>query len=450
MGKLFGTDGIRGKANQSPLDCETAVKVGRAVGAYFGRSQNAPKILIGQDTRISCDMIAGALSSGICSTGVDVHLTGVLPTPGVARLTAVGDFCAGVVISASHNPFYDNGIKLFRKDGFKLSDDMEKEVEALILNEQSVDNAAGIIQKTGKIMRYTDADDQYLAFLGNITKPSFSLKGMKIAIDCSNGASSHLAARLFNGFGAQVHRLSDQPDGLNINDNCGSQYPEYLSDIVVQTDSDIGLAFDGDADRLIAVDEKGGILTGDQVIAICAMDLRKKNKLKNNRVVTTVMSNIGLGMALASQGIEHQVSDVGDRYVMEKMMACDAVLGGEDSGHMIFLDHHTTGDGMLAALHLLEAITDSGRPLSELANIMTVFPQSLINVDVQSKPEISRVSAVTDAIKKAESSLGEKGRVLVRYSGTQPKCRVMVEGPSKDITHGLCRKIAAVVANKLG
>ncbi len=451
MGRLFGTDGIRGAANQYPLDCETALKTGRAIAAFFdGGKRIANRFLIGQDTRISGNMLVSALGAGICSMGNDVYLTGVLPTPGVAYLTAANAFDAGIVISASHNPFYDNGIKLFNGDGYKLSDDAERSIEQRIKDHGSLHEKSRAIQKVGMIHHVEDAQADYRRFLQNCLSHGPSLAGMKLVIDGSNGAASQIAPMLFEEAGTTVQTIYCAPNGININDNCGSQHPDALARRVVAENADVGLAFDGDADRLIAVDEKGSVLSGDQVMAICAKEMKDKGQLAQSTVVSTVMSNMGFGAALKKMGIGHIKAKVGDRYVMQAMLEAGAVLGGEDSGHMIFLDHHTTGDGMLAALKLMQAMRSSGQPLSQLATVMTVFPQCLINVDVKSKPKIDTLDKVVQAIRTVENELGDSGRVLVRYSGTQPQCRVMVEGPTATLTESYCQQIASEVAKALG
>ena len=452
MGELFGTDGIRGIANQYPLDCVTAVNIGRAIASFFNQEKEKAtgRFVIGQDTRLSGDMLASALSAGICSMGKDVYLAGVVPTPVVAYLTKAQGFDAGIVISASHNPYFDNGIKLFNNDGFKLSDDRERSIEQLIGNADSLSRKSEAIQRVGTINRINDAADRYRHFLTSCLPEKISLRGLKLVIDCSHGAASWIAPSLFRSLDAEVKAVFCSPDGSNINDNCGSQHPETLAKIVTAEKADAGLAFDGDADRLIAVDEAGRVLTGDQILAICANHLMGKGMLTNPVVVTTVMSNLGFGIALQQMGIKHIRAKVGDRYVMEEMLKAGAIIGGEDSGHMIFLNHHTTGDGMLAALKLIEAMRSSSKPLSELAEVMSVFPQCLINVDVQFKPPIDSVDALQQEIERVEKQLGDRGRVLVRYSGTQPQCRVMVEGPSDAETQKLCRQIAAVVERELG
>jgi phosphoglucosamine mutase len=368
----------------------------------------------------------------------------------VAHLAAAHGFAAGIVISASHNPFYDNGIKLFQGDGYKLSDPAERTIEQLIEDDGALHRKSQTIERVGSIHRLDDAQRDYRRFLQGCLSTGPSLAGMRLVVDCSNGAASHIAPTLFDNLGTRVKPIFCQPDGTNINDNCGSQHPSALATAVVAEKADLGLALDGDADRLIAVDEKGRVLSGDQIMAICVQAMKDNGELANPVVVTTVMSNMGFGAALKKMGIAHVKARVGDRYVMQEMVKAGAVFGGEDSGHMIFLNHHTTGDGMLAALKLMQAMRSSGKPLSELAAVMTVFPQCLINVDVTSKPEIETIDAVMLAIRKVENQLGDSGRVLVRYSGTQPQCRVMVEGPTQQETQSFCRQIASAVAKALG
>jgi phosphoglucosamine mutase len=449
MGKLFGTDGIRGLANEYPMTSEMAMKVGRAVAYFFNRKEKGrSKIIIGKDTRISGYMLEYALVSGICSMGADAYLAGVLPTPGIAYITASTDADAGIVISASHNPFYDNGIKIFKKDGFKLSDEKEAEIEKILLSDE-ISSICRKVRMTGGVSIIDDAEQNYMDFLLSKVPENFC-QGMKIVIDCSNGATYKVAPELFARVGAEVETLFNDPDGRNINENCGSQHTSELRKTVLEKNADIGLAFDGDGDRLIAVDEDGNIITGDQILAICAKSMKKKDQLKSNTVVSTVMSNMGLGIALEDMGIKHIKTKVGDRYVLESMIHSGAVLGGEDSGHMIFLDHQTTGDGILTALKLIEALKNDSKPLSELVKIMNVFPQVLINVEVKNKPDISSVPQITEAIKAAEKNLAGKGRVLVRYSGTRPLCRVMVEGPTRKITEKCCQEIADKVKEQIG
>lgn len=451
MGKLFGTDGIRGVANEYPMTPELAMKVGKAVASIFKQHNNNGRstIVIGKDTRISGDMLEHAVASGICAMGVDVCLSGILPTPGIAFLTASTSAIAGIVISASHNPFYDNGIKIFKNDGFKLSDEKEVEIERHVLNE-NLEQVGKAVQNTGRIHTMTDSEKKYANFLKEIAPEKKFFKGLKIVMDCSNGATFRVAPKLFTELGAEVEPLFVRPDGKNINDHCGSQNPEVLRKNVVTKGADIGIAFDGDGDRLVAVDETGGMATGDQIIAICAKYMKQTGTLKGNCVVSTVMSNLGLRLSLKEMGITHIESKVGDRHVVEKMISSGAVLGGEDSGHMIFLDHHTTGDGILTALRLLEIMRAESKPLSELRKVMTVFPQVLINVKVSHKPDIETIPEIKDAILSVERRLANEGRVLIRYSGTEPLCRVMVEGPDMVKTRAYCRELADVIKHTLG
>ena len=404
-------------------------------------------MIVGQDTRISGDMLAQAVASGICSAGVNVSLPGVLPTPAVAYLVRKYKAMAGIVVSASHNPFADNGIKVFDAGGYKLSDDEEARIEALIENQDVT--APVQPEKIGRLRALDDAVKVYIDFLLD-SSPELSLQGKSLVIDCSNGATFQAAPAVFEKLGARVVCISCSPDGLNINANCGSQYPQQLAREVVKQKAHLGLAFDGDGDRLIAVDENGKILTGDQIMVICAQYLMGVNLLKNKTVVSTVMSNLGFHQALGQMGITSLITPVGDRYVIQKMLDVDAVLGGEDSGHMIFRDVHTTGDGLLAALRLLTAMQAAEQPLSNLARLMTVYPQVLVNVSVKEKPAIESIPEIVGAIQRVENDLGNKGRVLVRYSGTQNKCRVMVEGPTMEKTSMSCQEIVAVVRKVIG
>ena len=449
MGKLFGTDGIRGGANQYPMTPEMAVTIGRAVARIFKGDDKQSKIVIGKDTRISGDMLEHALASGICSMGVDAYLTGILPTPGVAFMTSSTGANAGIVISASHNPFYDNGIKIFKGNGYKLSDDEESQIEQLVFN-QSIVSTSKSVRDTGRVYQIHDAGMAYGNFLKQTISENFYFKDITIVMDCSNGATFEVAPAIFTQLGAKVTTLSVNPDGKNINDNCGSQHPENLKKIILKNGAHIGLAFDGDGDRLIAVDEKGTVATGDQILSVCAKFMKQKGLLKGNQVVSTVMSNMGLGQALKKMGIKHMTTAVGDRYVMEKMVSSGAVLGGEDSGHMIFLNYHTTGDGILSALRLIQAMIEESKPLSELCKIMTVFPQILINVDVSRKPDLKNIPDIKNAITSVETKLGEKGRVVVRYSGTQPICRIMVEGPTTEETRKYCQQLADIIKENIG
>ena len=439
--RLFGTDGIRGVANTWPMTPETAMATGRAVARVMTAAREQPaRILVGKDTRLSGDMLESALCAGICAEGTDAIRLDVLPTPAVAYLTAMLKAGAGIVVSASHNPWTDNGIKIFSHKGHKLSPAQEVELESLILSPEPL--AAGDTPVPGRVFHLMDAEEPYVECLSNIAGAG----PLSLVVDCANGAAVRVAPRLF----ADARLLSADPDGRNINENCGSEHIETLRAEVLSSRADAGFAFDGDADRLIAVDETGSPVTGDRIIAICAGFMKSENLLKNNTVVSTVMSNIGLTRALRDMGIHHVVTDVGDRHVTAAMLENGAALGGEDSGHIVFSDYQTTGDGLLTALMLCRIMNHTGKPLSKLAACMDVFPQVLINVKVARKPDIASVPEVCRAIREVEARLGLEGRVLVRYSGTQPMCRVMVEGPSKDETRQYAGQIAKAVEQALG
>ena len=449
MGKLFGTDGIRGEANQYPMTPEIAFGVGRAMAHLFKKEGHRAVIIIGKDTRLSGYMMESSLEAGITSMGGYSYLVGVMPTPAIAFVTQSMRADAGVVISASHNPFQDNGLKIFGGDGYKLSDEQEDFIEDLILNNKLSD----LVPRgpdIGKAYRLDGVNGRYIVFAKNTFPRNLSMEGMKIVLDTANGATYKVAPDTFHELGANIEVIHKTPNGTNINDGCGSQHTEILRKKVVEYGAAMGLAFDGDGDRLIAIDEKGREITGDQIMVICANILKREGKLKNDLLVTTVMSNLGLTVACKKYGFRHHASKVGDRYVLEDMKRLDGIIGGEEAGHMIFLDHHTTGDGIIAALQLVAAMIKEGKPLSELARMMDIFPQKLINVDVKRKPNIEDVPKLVEAIRQAESELGGEGRVLVRYSGTQNMCRVMVEGPSDAVTEKYCRQIADVVKSELG
>ncbi|OGD17836.1 MAG: phosphoglucosamine mutase [Candidatus Aminicenantes bacterium RBG_16_63_16] len=447
MRKLFGTDGIRGVANAFPMTADMALKVGMAIAHTCRKKGHTPRIVIGKDTRISSYMIEYALVSGVCSAGADALIVGVMPTPGVAFLTQSMRADAGIVISASHNPYEDNGIKVFAKSGFKLADEREAEVEDLIFSEQLIP-IASTPHKLGKAYRIDDARGRYVVFVKNTFPSDLTLEGMKIVLDCANGATYKVAPEVFFELGAEVICLANSPDGRNINLESGSQHPERLADAVVKGGAQAGFALDGDGDRVITVDDKGNILTGDQELAICAKSMKAQGRLKNNLVVTTVMSNLGLNVALRELGIAHVQTKVGDRNVLEEMQGRGAVVGGEDCGHIFFLDHHATGDGIITALQILRVMCEKDKPLSELA-VMARFPQTLVNITIRSKPDLEAIPEVVAAVRQAESALGERGRVLVRYSGTQRMCRVMVEGPTLEETEKYSAMIAAAVRKKL-
>ena len=451
MGKIFGTDGVRGVANVEPMTAERVLEIGRAV-AYVVKKADPNRrhqIIIGKDTRISGYMLENALVAGICSMGVDVLLVGPLPTPGIAFITRSMRADAGIVLSASHNPYQDNGIKLFSRDGYKLPDELESEIEELITS-QHIQDIRPTADDIGKARRIDDAAGRYIVFCKNTFPDTFSIEGMNVVLDCANGATYKIAPIIFYELGANVTAIHNTPNGTNINDNCGSQYTHDLRQNVLARQADIGLAFDGDGDRLIIIDEKGRELNGDHILNICAAMYREQGLLKNDRIVSTVMSNFGLGIACRDAGITLEKSVVGDRYVLELMRATDAVMGGETSGHMIFHNHHTTGDGIISALQFLAAVRYFNEPVSALADRLKLYPQLLINIDVRDKPPLEEMSTVLDAIAAAEKELADQGRVLVRYSGTQRMCRVMVEGPTEEMTNRLCNHIADVVRAEIG
>jgi phosphoglucosamine mutase len=431
------------------MDGITAFSVGQAVVHLLKKESPRCRVIVGRDTRISGPMLESALVAGITSMGGDPYPAGILPTPAVAYLAKSHGFDAGIVISASHNPYQDNGIKVFSGEGFKLTDEQEKMLEMLI-RVGKLSEMVPPARELGHPYPFEEGEEHYVDFLKRSLPPSFSLKGTRIVIDTANGATYRVAPQAFSCFGARVEVIHDQPDGLNINDRCGSQHTGDLQNQVVEKAADLGLAFDGDGDRLIAVDEKGRRLTGDQILVICAKSLKDQGKLRHDLLVSTVMSNLGLTVACKKYGFRHHTTKVGDRYVLEDMLRLGAVIGGEESGHLIFLDHHTTGDGIMAAMQLLSAMIAEGKPLSELASLMEIYPQKLINVSVQSKPEITSIPSLTSIIQRVESELADRGRVLVRYSGTENLCRVMVEGPSEDLTEKYCQQIAAAVRSALG
>lgn len=449
MGRLFGTDGIRGEANRYPMDAHTAFSVGQALVYLLRKPNHRVRIIIGKDTRISGYMLESSLESGISSMGGNPYLVGVLPTPGIAFITQSMRADAGIVISASHNPYQDNGIKIFSGNGFKLSDEQEETIEGLIFD-NTLSSMVPPPKDMGQAYRIDDVNGRYIVFLKNTFPRELSMEGMKIVIDTANGATYRVAPEAFFELGANIDVIHNAPSGININDMCGSQHTQDLRRRVVETGAQIGLAFDGDGDRLIAVDEKGREITGDQILIICAKMLKDKGRLKNNLIVSTVMSNLGVTVACKRYGFRHHTSKVGDRYVLEDMIRLGAVLGGEESGHMIFLEHHTTGDGIITAMQLIAAMMETGKTLSELAAMMEVYPQKLINITVRDKPELSTLPQVVDAIKEVEKALGDDGRVLVRYSGTQNMCRVMVEGPTGEITERYCKQIAEVIQEAIG
>ncbi len=450
MKKLFGTDGVRGVANIHPMTTETAMQLGRAAAYIFkSSSRRRHRIVIGKDTRLSGYMLESALVAGICSMGVDVLLVGPLPTPGIANITKSMRADAGVVISASHNPFQDNGIKFFSGDGFKLPDEIELKMEKL-LDSKKIEALRPTATEVGKAFRIDDAAGRYIVFLKNSFPPELDLAGLKIVLDCGNGAAYKVAPAVFEELGAEVIPLGVKPNGTNINAGCGSLHPEVISEAVKQHRADIGIALDGDADRVIVCDEFGNEVNGDQIMAICATDMIARKQLKKKTLVATVMSNMGLDIALRKVGGKIIKTAVGDRYVVEEMRKGGYNLGGEQSGHLIFLDNNTTGDGVLAALQLLAVMRRQEKPLSELAEVMIPLPQVLVNVRVRERQDIMTIPPVAVAIKGVEEKLGNEGRVLIRYSGTEPLLRIMLEGQDKYEITGWANEIADLVRQQIG
>lgn len=447
--KYFGTDGIRGVAGSSPLDPETLVRLGKAVAKIFMRDGKRARILIGKDTRLSGYMIESSLAAGITAMGADLMLCGPVPTPGVAYLTKSMRADAGIVISASHNPFEDNGIKIFGSDGFKLHDDLEQEVEDL-LAPGILDGRTAEAGHIGKAYRIDDAVGRYTVFLKENFPRELSLERLKVGLDCANGAAYVVAPQTLSELGAEVVSRGVSPSGKNINAGFGSLYPEVVSKLVVEQNLDIGIALDGDADRCILVDEKGRVLDGDIALAICALDWKARGLLKEPVVVATVMSNLGLDKLLNSNGIGVVRTGVGDRAVLEEMTRRGAQIGGEQSGHTIFSDIATTGDGLLTALMVMSIMERQGKPLSELASACITFPQRLINVKVTSKPPLDTIPALAKAIQSKESEMGTTGRVLVRYSGTENKVRVMVECEDEGACSRHAEELASILENELG
>lgn len=441
MGSLFGTDGVRGIANKD-LSAELAYRLGRATAYVLARDRQRPPILVGRDTRISGDLLEAALTAGILSTGADVWQVGVVPTPAVAYLTRTLGAAAGVVISASHNPVADNGIKIFGPDGYKLPDALEGEIEALVggsMEHLPYPTGAAV----GRRFAREEAAERYLAHV--LSTVRVQLRGLRIVVDCANGAASHMTPRVLRELGAEVIAINHEPDGLNINANCGSLSPGALQRAVLDYGAHLGLAHDGDADRLIAVDEKGQIVDGDRILLACALHLKAKGELAANTVVVTVMSNGGLHRALREAGIEVRETPVGDRYVLEEMLRCGAILGGEQSGHIIFLRHNTTGDGLITALQLLEVMVSTGTPLSALAARMESLPQVTRSVRVADKERAMGDPRLAEAIAQAQRQLNGRGRILVRPSGTEPVIRIMVEGPVREELEAIVERLGEVV-----
>jgi len=447
--RLFGTDGIRGVANVHPMTGEMMLKLGRAVAYLIKKGPHRHRVVIGKDTRLSGYMLETALASGICSMGVDVLICGPLPTPAISQLTVSMRADAGAVISASHNPYQDNGIKFFSHDGFKLPDEIEMKIEELIANDE-LNHLRPTATSIGKAFRIEDAGGRYVVFAKSTFPKDLTLEGLTVVVDCGHGAAYRVAPAVLQELGAKVITIGAAPDGKNINKGFGALHPETMCKAVLKTGANLGIALDGDADRLIIADEKGCVVHGDAVMAICGLDLLRRKALPKKTVVATVMSNLGLDQCVAKAGGRVMRTRVGDRYVVEEMRKNGYSFGGEQSGHLIFLEHATTGDGTVAALALLSVMAQSGKPISELANVMDVYPQAQLNLAVRKKPELGSIPEVMRVIRDVEEKLGKDGRVLVRYSGTEPKVRVLVEGPDKKLIETYADGIAAELKKSIG
>jgi phosphoglucosamine mutase len=447
--KLFGTDGVRGVANIEPMTTETAMRLGRAVAYLFQRAGHRGKIVIGKDTRLSGYMFEQAMAAGICSMGADVLLCGPLPTPGIAFITSSMRADAGVVISASHNPYHDNGIKIFASDGFKLPDAAEARIEELLCL-PLLDAARPPASDVGRAMRIDDARGRYIVFLKQSFPRQHTLDGIKIVIDSANGAAYRVAPAVFQELGATVFPIGDEPNGKNINDRVGALYPQAMCQAVVDLGAHVGIALDGDADRVIFADERGQIIDGDAIMALCARRLLQRGELRQNTLVATVMSNLGLERAVNGLGGRLVRTQVGDRYVVEEMRQRGYNLGGEQSGHLIFLDHMTTGDGIIAALQVMAILLEEGKSLSELAKLMERVPQVLLSVKVKERRPLDELPAVQRLVAEVEQLLGRDGRVLVRYSGTEPKARVMIEGPDEASIARYAQDVATEIQRACG
>ncbi len=450
--RLFGTDGIRGLANHDPMTPEMSLKLGKALTYTLKLNKKhsyKPKIVIGKDTRLSGYIFEQALSSGIASMGADVLLVGPLPTPAIAFITVSMRADAGIVISASHNTYEDNGIKIFDRNGFKLPDEKEMEIEDLIRNgDERLRKSSP--EEIGKAFRIDDAPGRYVVFAKNSFSRDMTLEGIKLVLDCANGAAYKVAPIIFQELGAQVITIGVNPDGKNINTDCGSLNPELLRKKVLESGADLGIALDGDADRVVFCDEKGNVVDGDKIIAICAREMIEKGTLKGNAVITTLMSNIALERYILEQGVKFIRTQVGDRYVVEEMRARNSNLGGEKSGHIIFLDHTTTGDGTLAALQVLKIMKTKEKSLSDLATIIDLYPQVLLNVRVEKKKELNKIPELGKQIKKCEELLKGKGRINIRFSGTEPISRVMVEGEDSHLINEIAEELAHTIEKELG
>lgn len=449
MRKLFGTDGVRGVANLDPMTSEMAMQLGRAAAHIFMRRAGRHQIVIGKDTRISGYMLESALMAGICSMGVDVLLVGPMPTPAIAFLTRSLRADAGVVISASHNPYQDNGIKFFSSDGFKLPDEVEARIENLIMSDE-IRHLRPTADLIGKAYRIDDAEGRYIEFAKRSLPKDLDFQGIKLVVDCANGAAYKVAPTVLRELGASVEVIGNKPDGMNINSGCGAVHPELLQEAVLRQKADIGIALDGDADRAVFVSELGTIIDGDHVMAALGLDLQQNGLLAKHTLVGTVMSNFGLELSMAKAGISLVRTPVGDRYLLERMLAEGYNFGGEQSGHFIFLDHNTTGDGLVSALQMLSLLKRTKKPLSELAKAMTAVPQVLVNIQVKQKPVLETIPDVDRAIQASNRRLNGSGRVVIRYSGTEPLLRIMVEGEQSTVVHEIAEDLARVVREHIG
>jgi len=447
--KLFGTDGVRGTANAHPMTGEVAMQIGRAIAHLFREETGRHRIVVGKDTRLSGYMLETAIASGICSMGADVMLVGPLPTPGISFITTSMRANAGVVISASHNPYYDNGIKIFSRDGFKLPDEKEQEIEQLI-SSRNLNKLRPTASQVGRAHRIDDAVGRYVVFLKNTFPNDLSLEGLRIVLDCANGAAYRVAPTVLEELGAKVIAIGVDPDGQNINEGCGSLHPEVISRFVKEKGADMGIALDGDADRIIFVDKHGKEVDGDHILAICGLDMLSKDRLKKKTLVTTVMSNIGLERAMKKAGGKIVRTQVGDRYVVEEMIRGKYNLGGEQSGHTVFLDYNPTCDGMLTALQVLAIMRRKEKPLDELSGVMESLPQVLHNVKVNEKRDLSEIPEISTKITSIEKMLGRSGRTLIRYSGTEPLLRIMIEGEDEKKLHQWAQEIGDLVKKHIG
>lgn len=448
MRRLFGTDGIRGRANVYPMTPEIVFRLGKTVALFFKKDKRKASLVIGRDTRLSGPMLEEALASGISSVGGDVLKLGILPTPAIAYLTKSLRANAGIVISASHNPYYDNGIKFFSRRGLKLSDDYEKKIEEHLFKKREIFHPTG--KGIGRIYPINDASRRYEEFALKSFPRGLNLRGYKIIIDCANGATYQVAPQILRALGAELITFNDSPDGTNINQNCGSLSLEVIQRRVLKEKADVGISFDGDGDRVIFMDEKGEVVDGDQMMVLCAQELIRKKRLPKKTLVATVMSNLGLDLALKRMGGKVLRTPVGDRYVLDEMLKENLTLGGEQSGHIIFLEHNTTGDGIITALQILAIMKKGSKPLSELAQVMEKFPQLLINIKIKKKKNPLKILEINKKIEKAKEGLKGQGRVLVRSSGTEPLIRVMVEGRDKKEIETIARDICKIIRKKLG